>query len=128
MLLLAIVCMWTTGVVWCTRSAGCQGTQDCDKDQEEHCYKNMCLSAGEVMQLAFQIGKPCEEEADCPEACYTQLVPSTCGPYLRSLRLPVPTHEAECHSEEDCDGGEEQCIVRPQGNECNTPAQFMEEA
>ena len=30
----------------------------------------------------FATGKPCDSNADCPEACYTGRNPSTCGPWL----------------------------------------------
>ena len=41
-----------------SRGAGCQGYQDCSLEREENCYKNMCLTAKEIMALAFDIGKP----------------------------------------------------------------------
>ena len=37
-------------------SAGCQGSGACPSEEEEHCYKNMCLNAKEVMQVAFEFG------------------------------------------------------------------------
>ena len=36
--------------------AACQGDHDCHLQREESCYKNICLNATQIMQLAFQIG------------------------------------------------------------------------
>ena len=54
------------------------------------------------------------------------LSPAVCGPYLRILRLPGATHPPQCQAKVDCKE-EEECMVRPQGNECITPQHFMEE-
>merc|ERR1719350_101164 len=111
-----------------SRVAGCQGYQDCSHQRGDNCYKNMCLNATEAMKIAFEIDKPCKSESDCPEACMTgRLTPAVCGPYLRVLRLPGATHVPECDSKADCSGEGEECIVRPHGNECTTPENFMEE-
>merc|ERR1712203_845053 len=108
--------------------AACQGDHDCDLQREESCYKNICLNATQIMQLAFQIGKPCESDSDCPEACMSgHLTPAVCGPYLRILRLPGASHPPQCQAKVDCKEKEEECMVRPQGNECITPQHFMEE-
>ena len=56
-----------------------------------------------------------------------RLTPAVCGPYLRILRVPGATHSPRCESKADCAGEEEECMVRPQGNECTTPQQFMKE-
>ena len=39
------------------RRGGCQGYGDCSVEREENCYKNLCLNATEIMQLAFDIGQ-----------------------------------------------------------------------
>merc|ERR1711892_32724 len=122
---LYLVSAWCLALAVGRGNSGCQGFGTCPAD--ENCYKNLCLDAREIMKLAFEIGKPCTEDADCPEACMTGLNEPVCGPYLRSLRLPEAQHEPECKKQADCAGQEKMCIVRPKGNECRTPAEYMQD-
>lgn len=54
------------------------------------------------------------------------LTPAVCGPYLRTLRLPGISPTMQCRASKDCQEGEE-CLVRPQGTQCISPQQYMQE-
>ena len=35
----------------------CKGFKDCNSALDEHCYNNRCLTAQQIMQVAFAVGK-----------------------------------------------------------------------
>merc|ERR1712029_41502 len=63
----------------------CSTDKDCSSE-EDSCIATLrgmeCKTWEQLMKEVFKLGTSCSQDSECPEACYINNDPATCGPYL----------------------------------------------